>query len=108
MNNNIIIKKMLNYIDKILTYCRNTDYEKFRNNTLLTDGCVFNLSQLGELAAKIDTDFAENHSEIPWKQMRGLRNKIVHDYEGVNLLLVWEIISDDLPELKEMLQSIER
>ena len=38
--------------------------------------------------------------------MRGLRNKIVHDYEGVNLLLVWEIISDDLPVLKEKLENI--
>lgn len=73
---------------------------------LLTDGCVFNLSQLGELATKIDADFMEDHNEIPWKQMRGLRNKIVHDYEGVNLFLVWEIISEDLPELKEMLENI--
>lgn len=43
---------------------------------------------------------------IPWREVYGLRNRIVHDYEGVNLKLVWEIISDDLPELKQMLLEI--
>lgn len=44
--------------------------------------------------------------EIPWREMNGLRNRIVHDYEGVNLRLVWEIISEDIPELKEKLQKL--
>ncbi len=103
MRNNIIISKMLGYIDKILTYCNGYDYKTFSENMLLTEACVFNLSQLGELATKLDKDFTEMNSNIPWHQMRGLRNKIVHDYEGVNLKLVWEIISNDLPELKDML-----
>ena len=48
----------------------------------------------------------KNHNTIPWREVYGLRNRIVHDYEGVNLKLVWEIISDDLPELKQMLMEI--
>lgn len=44
------------------------------------------------------------NSEIPWKHLYGLRNRIVHDYEGVNLKLVWEIISEDISELKENLK----
>ncbi len=103
MRNNIIVNKMIGYIEKITTYCRDYDYESFTENPLLTEACVFNLSQLGELATKLDKEFTEKHSDIPWHQMRGLRNKIVHDYEGVNLKLVWEIISCDLPELKELL-----
>lgn len=106
MRNNIIIKKMMNYIDKILSYCENCDYKSFSSNSLLTEACVFNLSQLGELAAKLDKEFIDLHNNIPWHQMRGLRNKIVHDYEGVNLVLVWEIISSDLPELKQLLMKI--
>lgn len=106
MRNNIIIKKMINYIDKISAYCENCDYESFSSDSILTEACVFNLSQLGELATKLDKEFTEQYNNIPWNQMRGLRNKIVHDYEGVNLLLVWEIISCDLPELKQLLISI--
>jgi len=47
-----------------------------------------------------------SYNTIPWREVYGLRNRIVHDYEGVNLKLVWEIISDDLPELKQMLLEI--
>lgn len=65
------------------------------------EACVFNLSQLGELCRAVDESFAAIHPEIPWKEMYGLRNRIVHDYEGVNLRLIWEIISEDIPELRD-------
>ena len=106
MRNNIIIAKMLGYIEKILSYCEGIDYEGFVSNSLLTEACVFNLSQLGELTTKLDSGFTAKHPDIPWNQMKGLRNKIVHDYEGVNLILVWEIISSDLADLKEQLKRL--
>lgn len=71
----------------------------------LVEACVFNLSQLGELCRIVDGSFAQEHSEIPWREMYGLRNCIVHDYEGVNLRLVWEIISSDIPELRAALNQ---
>lgn len=54
----------------------------------------------------MDVSFAEAHPEIPWREMYGLRNRIVHDYEGVNLRLVWEIISGDIPELRDTLAKL--
>ena len=45
-------------------------------------------------------------AQIPWREMYGLRNRIVHDYEGVNLQLVWEIISEDIPELRDELEKL--
>ena len=51
---------------------------------MLAEACVFNLSQIGELVRYLDRDFIEQHSDVPWAQMRGLRNRIIHDYEGVN------------------------
>ena len=71
---------------------------------MLVEACVFNLSQIGELVRHFDKEFVEIHDDIPWSQIKGLRNRIVHDYEGVNLRLVWEIIDGDLQELKEKLQ----
>ena len=61
---------------------------------------------IGELSNKIDDEFEKLYSNIPWRTMYGLRNKIVHDYEGVNLTLIWDIISDDLPELKNQLEEL--
>jgi len=106
MRNNIIIEKLLGYIDKIQKYCNGLDYEKFTTNDIVVEACVFNLSQIGALANKIDTEFEKAHSNIPWKQLYGLRNRIVHDYEGVNLKLVWEIINNDLEELKQTLENL--
>ena len=61
---------------------------------------MFNLSQMGELCNQLEDSFAKAHPQIPWAEMYGLRNRIVHDYEGVNLLLVWQILSDDIPALR--------
>ena len=74
---------------------------------MLAEACVFNLSQIGELVRHLDRDFIEQHSNIPWAQMRGLRNRIIHDYEGVNLMLVWEIIKYDIPTLIVKLKEIQ-
>ena len=106
MRNKIIIEKILKYISKVLDHTKDTDYENFINNSILVEACVFNLSQIGELANKIDKDFEERNTVIPWRVMYGLRNKIVHDYEGVNLVLIWDIVKEDLPELYAQLEEL--
>ena len=103
MRNEIIVQKLLAYTDKVLAYCAGLTYEQFCADSKLVEACVFNLSQMGELANKIAPDFAERHSDIPWRSLYGLRNRIVHDYEGVNLQLIWEIISGSLPALRNEL-----
>lgn len=107
MKNDVIIDKMLKYVEKILKYSANMSYEDFEKNDLVVEACVFNLSQIGELANKLDDAFRQEHKHIAWKQIYGLRNRIVHDYEGVNLSLVWEIIESDLPDLREELNKID-
>ena len=107
MRNNIIVSKLLKLTNTILIYCDGVNYSEFSGNSMLVEACVFNLSQIGELVRHLDTEFKTAHSSIPWHQLYGLRNRIVHDYEGVNLALVWEIISNDLPELKAKLQNIQ-
>ena len=92
MKNKLIVEKILKYISKLLEYTKDTEYTSFVNNSILVEACVFNLSQIGELANKIDKEFEESNPSIQWRVMYGLRNKIVHDYEGVNLVLIWDIV----------------
>ena len=103
MRNEIVVSKLIAYIEKLQTYCAGLSYEAFEQDTKLAEACVFNLSQMGELTNRIDEAFARQHSEIPWHYLYALRNRIVHDYEGVNLQLIWEIISDDLEPLRQQL-----
>lgn len=106
MKNEMILQKMITYTTKIIDYSTGYTYESFMSDTKLVDACVFNLSQIGELCRLADHTVVQKFPEIPWREMNGLRNRIVHDYEGVNLRLVWEIISEDIPELKEKLQKL--
>ena len=106
MKNKIIVEKIIKYLGKILDYTENVEYESFVENSILVEACVFNLSQIGELANKIDEDFETQYNQIPWRVLYGLRNKIVHDYEGVNLTLIWEILETDLAELNNLLKEL--
>jgi len=106
MRNKIIVEKILKYISKVIDYTKEIEYDDFTKNSMLVEACVFNLSQIGELANKIDQEFEESNASIPWRVMYGLRNKIVHDYEGVNLILIWDIVKEDLPELKNQLEEL--
>ena len=100
------IIKMLDLIKKIEHYCNGVDFKTFSDNEMLTEACVFNLVQLGETSHKVSDELEELHPEIAWRELNGLRNRLVHDYQGVNLKLVWEIISDDLPNLKTQLSDL--
>ncbi len=108
MKNLKIIQKMLSYIDSIVKYTSNITYNEFKNNSMMVEACIFNLSQIGELTNKLDKEYLNKHSDIPWFKIKGLRNRIVHDYEGVNLNLIWEIIDVDIKILgKQLLKLIE-
>ena len=106
MRNEVIVRKMAGYVSKVLGYCEGCTYDSFVADSKLVEACVFNLSQLGELCRIADEDYKAGHPELPWHEMYGLRNRIVHDYEGVNLSLVWEIISEDLPEVQKILDRM--
>ncbi|MFR1723476.1 DUF86 domain-containing protein [Emergencia timonensis] len=106
MKNKYVITKIIEHIDKIERYCIGKTYDTFSKDSQLVEACVFNLSQIGEMVNRLDEEFLEKYAYIPWYQIRGLRNRIVHDYEGVNLRLVWDIIELDLLELKQQLLKI--
>jgi uncharacterized protein with HEPN domain len=102
----VIIEKIVAYMEKILTYVGDTDQTTFLADTKLVEACVFNLIQIGELGGRLDESFREAHPDIPWQKIRGLRNKIVHDYEGVRLDIIWDIVRNDLGKLRGQLAAL--
>jgi len=101
MRNRANVSKMRYFTRKILDYTKGYTYDTFRRNSILVEACIFNLSQIGEFAHKVSEDYQKQHPDIPWRSLYGLRNQIVHEYEGVNLIVVWDIITEDLPMLYE-------
>ncbi|MCG4469264.1 DUF86 domain-containing protein [Lawsonibacter sp. DFI.6.74] len=71
------------------------------------EATVFNLMQIGELAkTSLSDETKEQITAIPWRQIYGMRNRIVHGYDGVNMLIVWETVSEDIPQLNRELAKI--
>ena len=106
MDNQKAIVNIIKYIDKIIDFTKNIDYDHFASDELIQDACFMNLMQIGETANKIDESYEKKYPDIKWKDMKGLRNRIVHDYDGVNIRIVWDTIKNDLPILKEQLLKL--
>lgn len=100
-----VLEKISDHISSVLLYCKNcSSLENFQDDKMRVEACVFNLMQIGELAKSSLSDEAKSQIKIiPWNQIYGMRNRIVHGYSGVNMQIVWDTINNDLePLLKEI------
>jgi uncharacterized protein with HEPN domain len=79
--------------------------ESFQSNKLLCHAVVYNLQCIGENVYRLSRDYIQNHPEVDWNSIEGLRHVLVHDYYTVNMTMVWEILQKDLPELKSYLEK---
>ena len=97
-----VLRKIYDHINSVITYCeRCNTLDDFQSDTMRVEACVFNLMQIGELAKTALSDEVKTQiTTIPWKQLYGMRNRIVHGYSGVDMRIVWDTIHDDLPVLK--------
>jgi uncharacterized protein with HEPN domain len=100
------IERIIGYTEKILSYCKDLSKENFLADDKVVEACVFNLIQIGESTCSLDDDFMATYDNIPWSKMRGLRNRIVHDYGSVDFLFIWDIINNDLGDLVGQLSQI--
>ena len=102
----VLLEDMLDAIQQIGSYTTGMDDDSFSKDRKTQDAVVRNLEIIGEAAGRLPDPFREEHSDIPWALVRGLRNRIVHAYFGVDLQLIWEVIRDDLPTLRSQLSRL--
>ena len=102
------IQHMIDAINKINLYVGQSDKLAFESDTKLQDACIRQLQILGEAARKILKDFQVTHPEIPWSEVIGLRNIVIHDSAGIDSDVIWNIISNVLQLLLIQLQSVEQ
>ncbi len=102
-----VLEKISRHISSVLNYCRDcSSLEAFEGDSMLVEACVFNLMQIGELAkTALSDEVKASMTAIPWKQLYGMRNRIVHGYSGVDMRIVWDTISDDLEPLKAEIEK---
>ncbi len=102
----IIIQKIISYISDIEEYVKGLEANMFFEDKKTITACAFTVSQIGELVNELSEETMEEYKNIPWKSIRGMRNRIVHDYENIDLSVLWGTIKESLPELKDELKDI--
>ena len=91
---------------KILKYTQGLTFEDFLADDKTIDAVVRNFEIIGEASLRIDEDFRLENPQIEWKKLRGFRNRIVHDYFGIDYEIVWSILTQDVEELVFQLDQL--
>lgn len=103
----VYLQHIRDAIDRILEYTREGK-TSFLSDTKTQDAVVRNLQVMGEAAKRVSDLFKDSHPSLPWRQMTGTRDRVTHDYLGVSLKLVWDIVEHELPAVRLEIDSILR
>jgi len=102
----LLIEDMLEALRKMDGYIGEMEHSAFLRDEKTIDAVVRNLEVLGEAARQMPDDYVMSHSHVPWRKISGLHNRIVHDYFGLDLEIIWQILKNDLPPLKASLEKL--
>jgi uncharacterized protein with HEPN domain len=96
-----LISDMLKCMLRLQQYSSNISFDEFTNNFMIVEACLYNIQIIGEAVPKLPDDIKNNEPQIPWASIKGMRNRLIHDYIGTDLLLVWNVISNELPTFEK-------
>ena len=104
------IKKMIKYCDDIGTLMTkfDMDFERYKTDISFQYSCNMCIIQIGELANRVSEETKGYSKNIPWRAIKGMRNLYAHDYENVDLEIVWNTLLEDIPMLGESLKKLLR
>jgi uncharacterized protein with HEPN domain len=100
------IEDIIGAMDKAADFVGNMSYEEFTRDDKTIFAVVRALEIVGEAAKNIPSDVRKNYPEVPWKDISGMRNKVIHEYFGVKLSIVWRPVMEELPPLKPLFEKI--
>jgi uncharacterized protein with HEPN domain len=105
-DDSIYLQHVLDAINTVQEYLQGVNEEKFKATRLLQDGAIRQIEIIGEAVRHISKDIRKAYPEIPWQDIAGMRDKLIHDYFGVDIEKVWDTAQQDLPVLKEQVVGI--
>ena len=105
-DDNYYVGKIKKDIEFLIKHTKSLTNKEMQSDEVLLDSIMFRLVQISENSAKLTDKFKQQHSEISWFAIRGLRNRIVHDYGNVDYSIIYETVKKDILNLYDMLKNI--
>lgn len=102
----ILLLDVLDSIESIEKYTENIAKNKFFDTPQIQDAVVRRIEVIGEAVKGLPISFRNKHSDVPWKKIAGTRDTLIHDYSGVDIDLVWEIVEKSIPILKNQISEL--
>ncbi|MBP6022940.1 HepT-like ribonuclease domain-containing protein [Ferruginibacter sp.] len=106
LGDKIRLQHILDAIEEIQKYLTSADFEIFLKNSMMRFACIKQMEIIGEASNHLSAELKSKFSDVEWSQIVGMRNVFAHEYFGIDSSLVWEIIKNDIPELKGKIQHI--
>ena len=103
----VIIEDILTCIQHIESYTTNLSFDQFSAHYMTVEACLYNIQVIGEAAVRLPENIKDDNPQIPWPLIKGMRNRLIHDYFGTDLNLVWNVIKNELPTFKTELEKIQ-
>lgn len=102
----LYIDDILDAIERIEKYVEGLSFEDFSKDSKTVDALVRNFEIIGEATKRVPAEIKGKYPQIPWKMMAGTRDKLIHEYFGVNLQVLWKAVKDDIPPLKRSIEQL--
>ncbi|MEM2109997.1 MAG: DUF86 domain-containing protein [Candidatus Odinarchaeota archaeon] len=100
------LKDIIMNIEDIEGFIINMDMEEFKKDKRTSNAVIRSLEVIGEAAKKIPQEITSQYPQIPWNKITGMRDRLIHEYFGVDLEIVWKTVKSDLPALKILLENL--
>jgi uncharacterized protein with HEPN domain len=102
----LLVEDIIEAIEKIKEYLEDLDFDDFVKDNKTIDAVVRNLEIIGEAARQLPANFTEKHTQVPWYQIVGIRNRIIHEYFGIDLAIIWQVVQKDLDIFADQIRHL--
>ena len=106
-NNTVYLRQIIDYVEEIEKYVEKVSFSDFERNGMLQDAVIRKIELIGEAARKLSPLFWEKYRKVlPLAEAVSTRNRLIHEYDDIDLKIIWDTVKEDLPELKEKIEEL--